>query len=277
MISPSIKTYQIPIIISEPLAVEFRHFHAVVCSFVENENHNKGKSEIKDYKSWSSYGAELLQNDNNLKFQIVISSIVSENNLAEAEDIYQKLTNLKRGLTLHFGRQIFKIAEPAKIVADTPISEIYNSPPVSRISYRTLTPAIGAKGSVHEPLIRLDKTLQGLANKWNSFFGKEYPITIDKAKIERSTSLQYIKGDTKELKIKKNNELIPISQPGFLGEFKYRFSENKDTEELRSISKEVSRLTNCLLKYGEFMGIGSKTAWGFGQIKITETAPWKNR
>jgi hypothetical protein len=267
VVVPAIRIYEIKIMATEPMSVEYRHFHAVMCGFVEDPNHNENKSDASERKCWSAYWAPGIEADGYFMRSLFVTVIVSEKNKKEAADIHNKLTSVLKGVTRYFGKQVVAVTAPPTLITEIPVDTIFtNRSAVSSISIELITPAVIEHGKkLRLPLIGPSKLLISLGNKWNYYFDDARPLTVDVAKIESVTSLQYINGTTE------TNFLKNAAYPGFLGELKYGFDSTSKNVNSRNVAITAKRL----LLFGELIGVGAKSAWGFGRMKITDTKPWR--
>jgi len=270
---PSILKYSLPILSTEPIGFAYRHFHAVMSGIIEDAGHNTGGETPgkADSKCWSAYGepdAPKANQEGLYRYWVTVSVINAAESEAEVDKINAKLTKLKAGTTRKVGDHSFIVEEPVVLKTVVLASELYALPALKSISFRFLTPAINTKGNLREPLVRLDKMLVSLSSKWNIYFGKDHPIDLDLADLNRSSALLHIEGVTEHI-IEKN-----IPHPGFKGDLTYGFFSGSDGG-AHQTGESVGRTAHQLLRFGELMGVGAKTAWGFGRMRITETKLWK--
>lgn len=121
---------------------------------------------------------------------------------------------------------------------------------------RLQTPTAFKSGGVYQLLPTQRLVMQSLILKWNGCFGDECPIEDDGGGLEAlAQGLRYrsVRLDTRDFPMKHTRI------PGVLGEIEY---EN-------SLSGFHRQLSNALLTFGTYSGIGIKTTLGMGGLQIT--------
>lgn len=143
--------------------------------------------------------------------------------------------------------------------------------PFSRMKVSFLTPTICRNGSAGNlPIMSASSLIRSLHKKWNDNLSIEHPIErIDYKKIDsffEQVNSPKISDDIEIIRHKNNSKnhnykdgVSRFSFKGVIGEVEYICK-----------NQEKSKIIYKLLKYGECMGVGARTCYGFGRMKILE-------
>lgn len=138
--------------------------------------------------------------------------------------------------------------------------EFKDKPAENRISIQFLTPTAFKQNGKYAYFPDLRLIYQSLMNKYDAFSGVGM---VDEDTLEQLASRSYIKGYSLHTT---RFPLEGITVPGFVGRIDIGINAN-DT---------LQRFIRLLLTYGEFCGIGIKTAMGMGAMKINKNQRKEN-
>lgn len=168
-----------------------------------------------------------------------------------------------------------KLGGATLALADTPVepseeitwSQLVQPPSHKSLTVKFLTPTTFRRGSnTTHPWVAPATILSSLTARWNAVAPQEFAIPTPTAIEKASLWVSSVNGHTEEWRLKIGSDKKTMWVAGFVGEVTYR-GDNPDI---------MGRL-GSLLRLGDFLGVGARTEYGFGRMRLVHPRSYEGR